>query len=141
MKREQVLEKLKSAQSEIAKIKVKEAFVYETADTYVPGVGCINDLTKMEELVKAHAAISKTKSDLTESAKELEIELSNEEFEFQGIKISNWVKDIKNRKDELNQEAKLEKLLKAETVLKKHLSDDDKFTIEMDGISDVLDLI
>ena len=141
MKKDQVLEKLKSAQTEIEEIRKIKKPIYATKDIYVPGIGCVNELSSLQELVKAHATISKARTDLTESAMELEIELSAEEFEFNGIKIGEWVADIKNRKDEILTNKRLKNLKNAKAVLEKHLSDDDKFTLEMEEISDILDTI
>jgi len=138
MKRDEVRAKLKDVDSEIKKIKATPEVEYVTGGVYVPGVGHMRELVSLQELVKAHAIIIKTKIDLEQSAKELDIELEDSEFEFQNVKISDWEKDIKNRRDEVILENRLSQLEKASAILTKNLSEDDLFEIEMDGISNVL---
>ena len=110
-------------------------------DIYIPGVGEIKDISELQDLVKAHAIITKAQTDLTTSAEELDIELSDEEFEFNGLTISDWMDDIKSRKGEIILNARKEKLRAAERTLEKHLSEDDKFNMDMEEIGDVLETL
>jgi len=140
MKRELVLKKLRAVQSEIAEIK-KIDFKTSCGGVFVPGVGMLCEANTLQGLIKFHAAISHAKAALEKSAKELQIELTDEEFEYNGVQFSTWMKDIKTIKEEIIANERLGKLVEAEKVLQKHLSDDDIFTIDMEEISDTLDSV
>jgi len=138
MKREEVRIKLKAVQAELKKLEKQENPKYHSEGIYIPGIGEIHEVNSLQQLIKAHAIITKAKVDLTNSSKELEIELEDEEFEYNGIEISKWMEDIKARKNQIAKEKRMSALYGAEKILEKNLSDDDKFDIDMESISDIL---
>jgi hypothetical protein len=140
MKREQVLTKLRAVQSEIAEIK-KNDFKTTCECVFIHGIGMLCEANTLQGLIKFHAAISHAKATLEKSAKELQIELADEEFEYNGVQFSTWMKDIKTIKESIVADERLKKLIEAEKALQKHLSDDDIFTIDMEEISDTLDSV
>jgi hypothetical protein len=113
---------------------------YATASKYIPAVGYVAELSTIKQVVKAQKVINEQKEGLGEAAKELGLteEDLDEEATFMGFPISVWAQDIKNRLDELRSETRLAKLKVARKTLRKNLSKDDKFDLEMCDIDDVL---
>ncbi len=139
-KREQVLVNFKAVEKEIAELESAPAVVYVTASKYIPAVGYVAELATIKQVVKAQKVVNEQKEGLGEAAEELGLTAADldEESTFMGFPISVWTQDIKNRLTELKSETRLAKLKVARKTLKKNLSKDDKFDLEMGGIDDVL---
>lgn len=143
-------------------LKVKEAInkteqeiednppVYLTKDKHISGIGYINEVSSVTELVKAHAKIQSmvkkedSKEGLAESAAALGVPVSELKTEKKknplllGLPVKYYVQDIQTRITALKQETQLAELKAAQTKLEKHLSDDDKFQDDTDGIEALL---
>lgn len=144
MQRSEVKTKLAEVRKAIAKIKENqdEVVAYATSNKHLPGVGYIHEIDTIGGLVKAHAEITKrSTNDLSASLKALNVtddELPESSEKILGFKPKTWFNDIEKRLNVLRIEIKLEKLLKAEAILSKNLSSDDKFAIETEGIEALL---
>ncbi len=140
-KREQVLGNFKAVEKEIAELESAPAVVYATVSKYIPAVGYVAELSDIKQVVKAQKLIKEQKGGLDEAAKELgltEDDFQEEAATFMGFPITVWEQDIKNRLIEIRSEARLAKLKAARKTLKKNLSKDDRFELEMGDINDVL---
>ncbi len=140
-KRDQVLGNFKAVEKEIERLEAKPAVIYATASKYIPSVGYVAELGSIKEIVKAQKTINEQKSGLDEAAKDLGLsdgDFQEEEATFMGYPIQVWANDIKNRLEEIKSEQRLAKLKAARKTLKKNLSKDDKFELDMGGINDVL---
>jgi predicted PhzF superfamily epimerase YddE/YHI9 len=139
-KREQVLGNFKAVEKEIAELESAPAVVYSTASKYIPSVGYVAELADIKQVVKAQKVINEQKEGLGEAAKELGLTEADldDEATFMGFPITVWSQDIKNRLAELKSETRLAKLKAARKTLRKNLSKDDKFDLEMGGIDDIL---
>lgn len=127
----------------IEKIEKEKPFNYQTSTKYVPKIGLITDVTTVKDIVKLQTIVDEQKSKFNEAAKKLGIsedELDEEETTFMGYSLDIWEDEIKQRLNEIKQLNLLSKLQKAKKVLKKNLSADDKFLLDMDSINDVLSL-
>ena len=65
--------------------------------------------------------------------------MENNVATFLGFKKEIWDKDIETRLNELRQQTKLEKLKVARKLLKKNLSEDDKFKLDMSKITELIE--
>ncbi len=139
-KREQVLGNFKAVEKEIAELESAPAVVYATASKYIPSVGYVAELADVKQIVKAQKVINEQREGLSEAAKELGLTEEDlaDDVTFMGFTIPVWTQDIKNRLAELKAETRLAKLKAARKTLKKNLSKDDKFDLEMGGIDDIL---
>jgi hypothetical protein len=143
MERKEVKTKLSSIKKAIKEIEENENFSsYITKDKYLPGAGYIHEIDSIAELIKAHKEIkNKSNNDFTDSIKELgllEDEVPESKTRILGFKPEHWLKDIETRLSELSVSIRLTKLKDAEKALAKHLSDDDKFEMDTDGIDKLL---
>lgn len=143
MKRSEVKQKLALVKKAIKSIESSdEVVLYITRDKYLSGAGYISEIETISGLVRAHNEITKLNTnDCTASIAALglsEDEIPESDVKILGFKPEHWFKDIETRLSELRKESKLKQLLKAEKSLNKHLSDDDKFELDTDGIDDLI---
>lgn len=144
MERSEVKTKLAVVQKAIKEIQDNEDEVvaYATQNKHLPGVGYISEIQSFTDLAKAHAEITKrSTNDLTASIAALglkEEEMPEETVKILGFKPKTWFNDINKRLAQLRTENRLEKLIKAEAALTKHLSDDDVFAMDTEGIDSLL---
>jgi len=141
MERAVVKDRYNKTLSAIQKIEESsEEFLYSTAQKHLPKVGFISDIETVEGVVRAHARIKKQLStDLDQSSIEL-LGVKSEELPegsnlYLGVKLTTWEKDLKTRIAEIRQETRLSNLKNDLVVLKRNLSDDDLFDLEMEGLS------
>lgn len=144
MKREEVLVNLQKVQKAINTIKNKSAHNYATTNKFLAGIGKIEEIDNYRDLVKAHMHINKETLEFEKSAEVLGLttdDIKDSGSKVMGIASEKWVKDIQARVAELKDKQMMAQLLVAEKKLTAHLSEDDKFTIEMGSVADVLSLI
>ena len=117
----------------------KEKIRYHTERHYFPGIGIIADLDE-KQLIVANQKIREINKGLRESAEELDLEYVEDEDDVYGdFKVSELQADVKLRLAELKKDVKINKLMQAEIILSRHLSDEDKFNPDMEEIdSDIL---
>jgi len=144
MQRSEVKTKLAAVKKAIAEIESNEDEVvaYATSNKHLPGVGYIHEIDSYTELAKAHNEITKkSTNDLSASVTALgltDTEQPEETVKILGFKPKTWFSDINKRLTELRTIHKLAKLKQAESTLSKHLSSDDKFDMDTDGIDALL---
>ena len=144
MERKDVLVNLQKVQGAISAIESKPAHNYVTSNKFLSGIGKIEEIDNQRDLVRAHMYINKETTEFEASAKALGLsveEIGNNASKIMGIDSKKWIKDIQARVTELQDAVKLKQFRAAEAKLTQHLSDDDKFAIEMGSVSDVLALI
>lgn len=143
MKKEEVKINLAKVTKSLATIKKEDKiFTYVTKGNYLPGLGDISEVEDISELMKFQKKINQlSKSDNTAIIEQLGLkpeELPEQEPLILGRSPKHWNSDIKTKLEEIRQNTLVEKLTAAKTALEKHLSDDDKFGIETDGIEALL---
>lgn len=129
--KDQVLDKLVAVREKIKHIKAKEKYVYKTIHKHVPGAGKVHEINNIKYLVIAHSKVNAEITNLNSSAQELNVKLDKSAYEFLGFPLSTWDEEIKARLEEVRNTNELKKLKKAETMLQGHLSEDDKFNLDM----------
>lgn len=147
MNRAEVKTKLALVNAKIKELKFnreENPVVYATVGKYVPGIGHVNQIESIEELVLAQAEIVKQSSqENTIKAMDM-LGVTQDELgdaptaKIMGLPTRVWNKDLKNRLAELREEMLLEKLEKAALTLRKHLSSEDIFDMDTEGIDDLL---
>lgn len=143
MERSELKVKLTAIREAISKIESNDDVVlYITRNKHLTGVGYIYEIGTIGEIIKAHHAVKKlSTNDYTESAVALglsENEIPGNDTKILGFKPSHWFTDITTRLNELRTETRLASLINAETTLSKHLSNDDKFAMDTEGIDALL---
>ncbi len=114
------------------------SLIYRTENKYIPGVGVISEIEDKKLLIKAHKFIKEQFVSDDAIAVELGIELETEQETYLGFSAKLWLKEIKQRVQELQENDNLTKYKSALEIVKKNLSADDLFELEMSTISDVL---
>lgn len=132
--KDQVLEKLVAVRERIAVIKGKEKYVYKTIHKHIPGAGKVHEIDNIKDLVIAHSKVNAEITNLNSSAKELNVNLDKSAYEYLGFSLNVWDDEIKARLVEVQDNIELSKLRKAENMLQSHLSDEDKFNLDMMNI-------
>jgi hypothetical protein len=143
MKKEEVKNNLAKINKALSVIKKEDKiFTYATKGKYLPGNGEISEVEDIKDLIKFQHKINQiAKNDNTEVIAQLGIkeeELPEEEATILGLSPKHWNADIKTKLEEIRHNAKIEKLNVAKITLEKHLSNDDKFEIDTDGIDSLL---
>jgi len=122
--------------------KEDKIFTYVTKGIYLPGLGCISEVEDIAELMKFQKKVnSLSKTDNSVIIEQLGLkteELPEQEPTILGFTPKHWNADIKTKLEEIRQNTLVEKLTTAKATLEKHLSDDDKFAIDTDGIEGLL---
>ena len=87
------------------------------------------------DIIESWREIRNTEESRDEIIDELEIPLNlqNKDVGYLNIEFDVWKREFKNRIQELNWKDKLEKIEKNIKLLKKHLSEDDLFEIDMNN--------
>jgi hypothetical protein len=139
MKKEEVKINLARVTSALAAIKKEDKiFTYVTKGNYLPGLGDISEVEDIAELIKFQKKVNQlSKSDNTAIIEQLGLkqeELPEQEPLILGRSPKHWNADIKTKLEEIRQNTRVEKLTAAKATLEKHLSDNDKFEIDTDGI-------
>lgn len=143
MNKADVKKNLTKVTNALAAIKKEDKiFTYVTKGNYLPGLGCISEVENVSDLIKFQKKINQlSKSDNTAVIEQLGLkpeELPEQEPLILGRSPKHWNTDIKTKLEEIRQDTLVEKLTAAKVTLEKHLSDDDKFEIDTDGIESLL---
>lgn len=141
VKREELLKRYNSTKETLDILKEKDdLFLYATKDKYLPQVGYVCEIESINDLLKAQSLINDKKdSDLSDAIKSLGLNENeipkNEDVKLLGLNIAYWDKDLKTRLEELRIELRIKALKKDLTILKKHLSENDNFDLDMSELS------
>lgn len=146
LNREQVLKNYKNVDEETQALakSIKKDFKYKTGDRYLTGFAIICQVDDRKELVEIYSYLKKQMKDDKEAASELGIDpedLVDDEEEVPticGYPVEDWLEDVKTRKAQLDAIERLAKLEKAKEILKRNLSDDDLFALEMGEVADLM---
>jgi len=143
MNKADVKKNLTKVTSALAAIKKEDKiFTFVTKGSYLSGLGCISEVENIAELMKFQKKInSLSKTDNTAIIEQLGLkqeELPEQEPTILGFAPKHWNADVKTKLKEIRQTILVDKLNAAKATLEKHLSDDDKFEIDTDGIESLL---
>lgn len=112
--------------------------VYHTVNKYLNKHGYVHELEDVKACIRANTLLINHSDLLERSAKDLGEEIPEEATTLMGIEVSKWKEDIKLRLSEIKRQDEIDKLYKARKVLKRNLSEDDKFAMDMDKVDDIL---
>lgn len=123
----------------------KKKFNYLTGDRYLTGWAIISDIEDYKELVEVFAYLKSQLANTAGAAEELGVDLNALEEDEQltvptlcGYPVTDWITDVKTRKEELDNINNIIKWNKAKALLENNLSEDDRFNIQMEQAADLL---
>ncbi len=146
MKRTEIKNNFQKAESNILKLEKENnelSLNFKTSNKFIDKFGFINEISSTKELIKLQTFIDSNFINLNDSAKKLGLEeiITSEESTFLGFPQIVWDADLKNQAKILTNKIKIGKLEKIRKVLKKNLSEDDKFELSIENISGDLNLL
>lgn len=146
MKKEQVLEAYKKTIVAIEELKnTDNIFVYKTETKYLPTIGSIKEFGDIKQLAEAKKVIDehfvKENDSKPDILADLEIEglgnLSNDKVtvpRYLGLTKTTWYEDLKTKGQELVYLNRRQKLKELRDKLSVHLSVEDNFSLEFEGL-------
>jgi len=116
-------------------------YSFKTANKYIPGFGTPGEIYTKEGLIKLYAHLNKDNSELENAAKELGVELDKDNTKIQGYSKKIWIDEIKRQIRILDRNNNISNLKNIIDVLTNNLSEDDKFSLDMESIADGLNIL
>lgn len=135
--RQNLVESLNKINNQIDECKSK-TFKYITGERYLTGWAIICKVQDNKELVEILTYLLGQKSNTSEAEKLLGIVTEKEIPTICGYTIDEWIEDVKTRKLHLDNIQKIQDLKKAKKLLESHLSEDDKFALDMQEVANIL---
>ena len=113
-------------------------FEYITGERYLTGWSIINKVQTQKELIEILTYLLSQKSDTSEAEKLLGITPEKETPTICGYTVDEWIEDVKTRKLQLDNIQKIQNLKKAKEILESHLTEDDKFKLDMKQVEELI---
>ena len=135
--RQNLVESLNKINAQIEECKLK-TFKYITGERYLTGWAIICNVPTVKELAEILTYLLNQKSNTSEAEKLLGIESDTESPTICGYTVDEWKDDVMTRKLELDNIHKIQDLKKAKEILEAHLSEDDKFALDMQKVAEFL---
>lgn len=135
--RQNLVESLNKINAQIEECKSK-TFKYITGERYLTGWAIICNVPTVKELAEILTYLLNQKSNTSEAEKLLGIESDTESPTICGYTVDEWKDDVMTRKLELDNIHKIQDLKKAKEILEAHLSEDDKFALDMQKVAEFL---
>jgi hypothetical protein len=135
--RQNLVESLNKINAQIDECKSK-TFKYITGERYLTGWAIICNVPTVKELAEILTYLLNQKSNTSEAEKLLGIESDTESPTICGYTVDEWKDDVMTRKLELDNIHKIQDLKKAKEILEAHLSEDDKFALDMQKVAEFL---
>lgn len=130
-KREEVLERIKNLEAEVKSTR----FI---SNRYYEGYGMVENMDK-DTLVAAFADL---KSRMTSGSNALsELGFGKDELEdetYLGFTFAEWSQDFQTRAKQIRNEEKIEKLYTAVDIMEDNLSEEDRFSLDMKAVEELL---
>lgn len=118
---------LKKIDEAIAQIRKGHKEEPTTKGKQIPGLGLIENMNKVEQLIQAHSYISFQEEAYKKSAEKIVPEgIKIPAFKVAGIAAKSWYEDIEERVIVVANQEKLDKLKKLRDELAQHLSEEQK---------------
>jgi len=128
------LEKINTAIDECTNKK----FEYITGNKYLTGWAIICNVSTIKELTEILTYLLNQKSNTSEAEKILGISIESEVPTICGYTVDEWITDIKTRKLHLDNIEHIKNLMVAKSILENHLSEDDKFALDMQKVNELI---
>lgn len=140
--RANLLSNLDALVAEEKKLESKK-YEYKTNRAW-PGLLKISDINDVDHLIRAYDAIDRDTNRYENTIKMLNLEElglvsdSDEPITFYGYTRDEWLSDLKLCAIELSDVNKLDKIKNAIKLLKKNMSEDDKFAADMNAVAKLI---
>lgn len=135
--RNNLVESLNKIDEQIEEYRSKK-FKYITGERYLTGWAIVSQVETQKELVEILTYLLSQKSDTSEAEKMLGISPEQETPTICGYTVDEWIEDVKTRKLHLDNIQRIQDLKKAKKLLESHLSEDDKFALDMQEVANIL---
>lgn len=129
-KRKEVLAKIDTLTDEIRNAK------YNT-NRYYEGFGVVESMSK-DTLVAATSDLKARMHMTSEVLDDLGFDAEKEEKTYLGYTFEEWMNDFKTRAKVIRNEDKVSDLYEALTIIEDNLSEDDRFSLEMENLAALL---
>ena len=130
-KREEVLKRIETLMAEVKSVR----FI---SNRYYEGYGMVENMDK-NTLVAAYADLKSRMLGGNDALKELGFsEDCDGQDTYLGYTFEEWSEDFKNRAKQISNLEKIEKLDEAVEIMEKNLSEDDRFSPEMQTVEELL---
>lgn len=140
MKRDQILENYNKANAKIqANKELIEKSAYHTCKKYIEGFGRVAEITSPENILKAYKKVMKNFKSSDECAKEIGLKIESVNETYLGYSKDEWLEDFKTASSVANARGENRDLTAIVNKLSNHLSEDDKFSLDMQSLN--LDLL
>ena len=132
-----LVENLETIEKYITLCRAKQ-FNYVTGERYLTGWSIISKVQTQKELIEILTYLLGQKSDTSEAEKLLGITPEKETPTICGYTVDEWIEDVKTRKLQLDNIQKIQNLKKAKEIIKSHLTEDDKFKLDMKQVEELI---
>lgn len=145
IKRDELLAKKEEIIAKAKEIEKGQKKVRYITNRYYEGIGIVSEMDE-PELVAALKDLKerfKENAEYDQFAQELGLPVrqkkeDDDEPTYLGYTYDEWLEDFKTRAAYLNNEATLDKLDEALDIIERNLSDEDKFSLEMQALEELL---
>lgn len=145
IKRDELLAKKEEIIAKAKEIEKGQKKVRYITNRYYEGIGVVSEMDE-PELVAALKDLKerfKENTEYDQFAQELGLPIrqkkeDDDEPTYLGYTYDEWLEDFKTRAAYLNNEATLDKLDEALEIIERNLSDEDKFSLEMQALEELL---
>lgn len=116
--------------------------VYLTNGRYLDGFGIISEMNDAKALALAYNYVESKSIEINGAVEELGLESlldTAEEQTVSGYTPTDWIADIRSKAMEIINKNKINKISAAVTIIENNLSEEDRFSLEMSKVSELLD--
>lgn len=129
---------LETVNKKISQLKGNSIEKESTASVDLTGFGQIKNISKVEDLIKAHSMLTAKSNAYNSSAKALDVDPKKYPFIQNGCSLNQWENDIKLRLAVVKNKTELEKLEKVKKLLEENLSQESKLANDLKKAQSIL---
>lgn len=145
IKRDELLAKKGEITAKMQEIEKKQKKVRYITNRYYEGIGVVSDMDEPELVAALKDLKERFKEDTEYDQLSQELGLpvrqkkeDDDEPTYLGYTYDEWMEDFKTRAAYLNNEATLDKLDEALDIIERNLSEEDKFSLEMKALEELI---
>ena len=137
IKRDELLTKREEVLTRIEELENRNKNARYVCNRYLEGFGMVESLEK-DDLILAYRALKDAAGETDSTLAELGFDVDKEDKDYLGFSIDEWLTDLKTRASVLKNLETIEKLEEAIDIIDNNLSEDDRFSLEMKALEELL---
>lgn len=137
IKRDELLAKREEVLTRIENLENENKNVRYVCNRYLEGFGMVESLEK-DDLILAYRALKDAAGETDSALAELGFDVDKEDKDYLGFSIDEWLTDLKTRAKVLKNLETIDKLEEAIDIIDNNLSEDDRFSLEMKALEELL---